>query len=180
MLTQHSFAIYSENRPAGHICRPYKRFLFAKIWSQLIVVLVEAHKATKMLSPAGAFSLGIQIVITVVVMMFISTVSAGGKGKGSDIILYNHNLLIRGEKGKGGNLFLGGDSGHHKHHEQSYGHHGYHEMGHHHHHEKQPIIILEGKGKGKGKGGRGKGNKGNKGKGEYGMGYEQLIMGGYM
>lgn len=104
--------------------------------------------------------------LLIVFLVASNEVLCGGKGKGSDIILYKNNLLIRSNKGKGGNLLIADP---HHHHHGHHGHHGHHDhqghQGHQEHsHHKQVVMMSGGKGKGKGKGG--------------GMSWENLVMGG--
>lgn len=93
-----------------------------------------------------------QIVGSLVVVMTIwlasmSSVDCGGNKGGSDIILYNNNLVMRGGgggkgKGKGGGSLViaeshhGGHHGHHGH-QEHHGHHG----GEHHHSMDEKFLM---------------------------------------
>lgn len=120
--------------------------------------------------------------VLVIYLIAVSVeISCGGKGKGSDIILYKNNLVIRGEKGKGSLVIA--EKPHHHHH----GHHEEHHGGHHHHgghddhhYEKKLIMsVLNDSNRKNGKNGGtvmgATGSMKNKG-GE--MSWEDLIMGG--
>jgi hypothetical protein len=123
----------------------------------------------------------IAAILVLYLMAAVVEISCGGKGKGkgSDIILYKNNLVIRGEKGKGNLVIAGGHQHNHGHHEEHGGHHFGHEGGHHHHEQKFIMSVLnDSKGKGKGKGMGGGGGGGNmKNKGSEAS-WEDLIMGG--
>jgi hypothetical protein len=110
-------------------------------------------------------------------LVAIRDVSCGGKGKGqSDIILYKNNLIIRGAKGKGGNLVIAEPHHHGQHHDEGH-HHDHHEDHHHHHHHKnEHKFLMNAISNSKGKGNKGKGGKMESKGGE--MNWEDLIMGG--
>lgn len=146
------------------------------------------------------------LLLTSAIVLALSAVyvSAGGKGKGGeDIILYNNNILIRGNEGKGKGKGKGGETiivahgnhehvepyhdfgygfGHHEYGGLEHGEHEHHEMDHQHYeHKKQPVVVVEVKGKmkSKGKGGMNGGKGKGKGKGGNEIDYEKLLMGGH-
>lgn len=113
---------------------------------------------------------GFFLAITITLMVATSLTEAGNKGnKGSDIILYKNNLLIRGKKGKGNLLIADGHGGHH----------GHDHGGHKDHQFIMEAIMMSNKGKGKGNKGKGgqMGGMNMKSKGGNSMEWEQMIMG---